>query len=52
MLTQCLDSIRQTLAAGMAGNPTSISTSKRIISLLLRDHGLDVRDVLNGNEPG
>ena len=52
MLTQCLDSIRQTLAAGMAGKPTAINTSKRIISLLLRDHGIDVRDVLNGTEPG
>ena len=51
MLTQCLDSIRH-LAAGMAGKPTAINTSKRIISLLLRDHGIDVRDVLNGTEPG
>src|SRR6266568_7722986 len=47
MLTQWLDSIRQILAAGMTGNPTAIGTSKRIISLLLRDHGIDVRDVLN-----
>jgi hypothetical protein len=51
MLPQQLDPIRQILATGMAGNPTAISTSKKIISLLLRDHGIDVRDVLNKSEP-
>jgi len=51
MLTQWLDSIRRILTAGVTGNPTAINTSKRIISLLLRDRGIDVRDVLNGSEP-
>jgi hypothetical protein len=50
MLTQCLDSIRKILAAGRAGNPGAITTSNRIVSLLLRDHGIDMRDVIDEPE--
>jgi hypothetical protein len=49
-LPQQLGHIRQILTTGLAGNPTAVSTSKKIISLLLRDHGIDVRDVLDGSE--
>ena len=47
-LTQSLDSIRCILTIGVAGNPTAVQTSKRVISLLARDHLIDLRDVLRG----
>jgi hypothetical protein len=48
LLTQSLDNIRRILIIGAAGNPTAVQTSKRVISLLARDHGIDLRDVLRG----
>jgi hypothetical protein len=45
-LTRSLDDIRRILTVGVAGNPTAVQTSKRVISLLVRDHGIDLRDVL------
>src|SRR6266545_425796 len=47
-LTQSLDSMRRILTTGMAGNPTAVETSKKVISLLARDHGIDLRDVIRG----
>ncbi len=51
LLTQSLDSIRRILVTGVIGSPTAIQTSKRVISLLARDHGIDLRDVLQGAAP-
>jgi hypothetical protein len=45
-LTQSLDSIRRILATGLAATPTAVDSSKRVISLLFRDHGVDLRDLL------
>jgi hypothetical protein len=46
-LTRCLDSVRVILRLGVAGNPTAVETSKKVISILLaRDDGADLRDVL------
>lgn len=45
-LRQSLDSIRRILIIGVAGNPTAVETSKKAISLLARDHGIHLRDVL------
>ena len=47
-LTQSLDTIRRILTIGVAGNTTAVQTSRRVISLLARDHGIDLRDVLRG----
>jgi hypothetical protein len=47
VLNQYVDSVRQIVAAGMKGNSTATDTSKRIVSLLLLNHGIDVLDALN-----
>jgi hypothetical protein len=46
MLIQCQDGMRRIISAGITHNPTASHTSKKLISLLLRDHGIDLRDVL------
>ncbi|MFB9830935.1 hypothetical protein [Actinoallomurus acaciae] len=46
-LTVSLDSIRAILQLGVAGDPTAVETSQKVISILLaRDDGADLRDVL------
>ncbi|MFI5591190.1 hypothetical protein ACIA5G_39490 [Amycolatopsis sp. NPDC051758] len=42
------DDIRQILSIGLAANPTAVATATKIISLLFRDHGIDLRDLLRG----
>ena len=51
LLSQSVNSIRQVLDIGMTASPTAVQTSKRIISLLARDHGIDLRDVARGGTP-
>jgi hypothetical protein len=36
------------LAIGAAGDPAAVQTARKVISLLLRDHGIDLRDILCG----
>jgi hypothetical protein len=45
-LTHNLDSIRQILSIGTTGNSTAVTTSTTVISLLARDHSIDLRDLL------
>lgn len=45
-LTQTIDSIRRILAIGLAANSTAVDTSRKVISLLFRDHSIDLRDLL------
>jgi len=47
-LTQTVDSMRQILTVGLAGDHTAVHTSRTIISLLLLEHGIDMRDLLEG----
>jgi hypothetical protein len=46
--TRSRDNIRRILAIGAAGDPTAVQTARKVISLLLRDHGIDLRDILCG----
>jgi hypothetical protein len=45
-MTQCLDSIRVILRLGVQGSSTAVETSKKVISILALNHGIDLRDVL------
>ena len=44
--TRSRDDIRRILAVGATGDPTAVQTTRKVISLLLRDHGIDLRDIL------
>ena len=50
MLIQCQDSIRRIITAGITHNTTASYTSNGLISLLLRDHGIDMLSLLQ-SEP-
>lgn len=41
--------LRRILTIGLAGNPTDVQRSTRLISVLSRDHGMDLRDLLPGD---
>lgn len=45
-----LDNIREILTVGLASKPTAAATAEKIISLLVRDHGIDLRDLLRGGK--
>jgi hypothetical protein len=47
-LTHNEDSIRQILTVGLAGNLTDVERSTKMVSVLFRDHGIDLRDLLPG----
>jgi hypothetical protein len=41
--------LRRILTIGLAGNPADVQRSTRLISVLSRDHGMDLRDLLSGD---
>ncbi|MEV6527474.1 hypothetical protein AB0M43_36670 [Longispora sp. NPDC051575] len=47
--TRHLGTIRGVLGIGMAGDATAVVKSKRIISKLLREHNIDLRDLLKSD---
>jgi len=50
-LTQSRDYIRTILTIAIGAGPTTAQTARKIISLLGRDHGMDVRDILRNGSP-
>lgn len=48
-LTHNEDSIRRILTIGLAGNLTDVERSTKMVSVLFRDHGMDLRDLLRGD---
>ncbi|TKK85599.1 hypothetical protein FDA94_24715 [Herbidospora galbida] len=41
-----IDSVRQIVRVGLAGDLTAVTTSRIVISLLVRDYGIDLRDLI------
>lgn len=48
-LTHNEESIRRILTIGLAGNLTDAERSTKMVSVLFRDHGMDLRDLLPGH---
>lgn len=45
-LTHNEENVRRILTIGLAGNLTDVERSTKIVSVLFRDHGMDLRDLL------
>lgn len=45
-LNHNIDNIRRILSIGQAGDLTAVTTSTKVISMLARDHGIDLRDLI------
>lgn len=48
-LTHNEESVRRILTIGLAGDLTDVERSTKMISMLFRDHGMDLRDLLSGD---